>query len=134
MSALDAFPPETSALTAARQLGERASAVGFDWPDSDGPTLKIMEELKELEDARQSRDAGHIAEELGDLLFTVVNLARHLELDAEQTLADANRKFERRFRRMEQKLRADGLWFDDLTPEAMEACWQSVKANPDSCD
>jgi MazG family protein len=115
------------ALKRAEKLGRRAARVGFDWPEADGPREKIDEELAELDEARAGGDRERIAEELGDLLFAVVNLARHLEVDAEDALARANRKFERRFARMEQAARADGHRLADLPLDTLEAYWQRSK-------
>ena len=106
------------ALERAAKLQKRAARTGFDWPDADGPRAKIDEELQELADA----DPEHRAEELGDLLFAVVNLARHLKIDPEDALRHANRKFERRFRAIET---APG--FSALSLDQMEALWQAAK-------
>jgi len=85
------------ALKRAQKLGKRAAGVGFDWPDRRGVREKIAEELEELEEAVGTRDPAKVEEEFGDLLFAIVNLARHLDVDAEKALMGANRKFERRF-------------------------------------
>ncbi len=126
-SALDGVALALPALKRAEKLGKRAAAVGFDWPDADGPGDKIAEELGELAAARQAGDAGNTAEELGDLLFAVVNLARHLRIDPEQALVAANRKFERRFRVMEQDITASGAELKKLDIETLEAHWQATK-------
>ncbi len=115
------------ALRRAQKLGKRAAAVGFDWPDAAGPRDKIDEELLELAAAREAGDVANAAEELGDLLFAVVNLARHLDIDSEQALAAANRKFERRFMAMEQEIVASGQTIRDLDLDALESCWDSAK-------
>jgi ATP diphosphatase len=99
---------------------ERAARTGFDWPDETGPRAKIEEELAELAEAAPADRA----EELGDLLFAVVNLARHLKIDPEEALRLANRKFERRFRAIET---APG--FSSLNLEDMERLWQVAKAD-----
>lgn len=130
-SALDGVAAALTALERAEQLGRRAAEVGFDWPDAEGPKSKIAEELRELDEAEQGADTGHVAEELGDLLFAVVNLARHLEVGAELALADANGKFERRFRRMERAIRADGNTVGDLPLHTLEEYWQAAKSAPD---
>ena len=88
---------------------------------------KIGEELEELAEAARAGDEAAMADELGDLLFAVVNLARHLGVDAEQALTAANRKFERRFRRMEQDVLAAGEAFRDMDIEALEVRWQAAK-------
>jgi ATP diphosphatase len=116
-----------TALERAAELGRRAAALGFDWPDSDGPKEKIAEELQELVAAEGGSDRRAVVEELGDLLFAVVNLARHLDADPEQALAAANAKFERRFLRMEQAIRADGRTLEELPLDDLEGYWQAVK-------
>jgi MazG family protein len=126
-SALDGVALALPSLTRAEKLGLRAARVGFDWPDQEGPAEKTDEELDELKDAMQRGDSAHQAEELGDLLFAVANLARHLEIDPEQALAAANRKFERRFRRMEQSIKSSGETPRDLDLDALEEHWQNTK-------
>ncbi|MGH8194500.1 MAG: MazG nucleotide pyrophosphohydrolase domain-containing protein [Woeseiaceae bacterium] len=116
-----------TALERAARIGTRAAAVGFDWPDSEGPKQKVIEELQELAEAERGMDKERVIEELGDLLFAVVNLARHLGADPEQALAGANAKFQRRFRLMDEAIRADGLTLGELAVEALEDYWQSVK-------
>jgi len=107
------------ALERAAKLQRRAARVGFDWPDASGPREKIDEELAELE-AETEHDRK--LEELGDLLFAVVNLARHLNVEPETALREANRKFERRFRTIEQ---APG--FAEMSLEEKEALWVAAK-------
>ena len=126
-SALDGVAQALPALKRAEKLGKRAAAVGFDWPDPAGPRDKIDEELAELAAAREAGDADNTAEELGDLLFAVVNLARHLRIDPEDALVSANRKFERRFRSIERSIAASGSSMQDLDIEALEALWQASK-------
>jgi ATP diphosphatase len=118
-SALDGVATTLPALTRAMKLQKRAARLGFDWP-SPLPVLdKIDEEARELRDALAHGDAKEQAEELGDLLFTCVNLARKLDIDPETALRAANRKFERRFRAVE----ASGA----TTAEAMETAWETSK-------
>ena len=105
----------------AEKLQKRAARTGFDWPDASGPRAKVVEELAEV-DAATSPD--HQAEEIGDLLFAVVNWARHLGIDAEAALRRGNTKFERRFKAMEAKA---GLGFEAMTLADKEALWQSIK-------
>ena len=126
-SALAGVAKALPALKRAQKLGKRAGRVGFDWPNMDGVKRKIHEELEELEAAVGSRDKGHIAEELGDLLFAVVNLSRHLDVDPENALAGANTKFERRFRAMEADIAAEGLDFRKLSLESLELYWRKAK-------
>ncbi len=115
------------ALKRAQKLGKRAGTVGFDWPDLSGVRAKIDEELHELEEAVGSRDSARVDEEFGDLLFSVVNLARHLGVDAEQALTGANRKFEERFREMERALAANGKALSKLSLAEMEQEWRAAK-------
>lgn len=110
------------ALMRAEKLSKRAARTGFDWPDTDGVYAKIDEELAEI---KAAPDAANEREEIGDLLFTVVNLARKLGHDPEEALRLANDKFERRFRVMEVGCR-DGS-FADASPEELEAAWQVAK-------
>jgi ATP diphosphatase len=116
------------ALARAEKLGKRAAAVGFDWPDIHGVLAKINEEIAEIEAARNSGTDQDVAEEIGDLLFTVVNLARHLSVDAEDSLRAANQKFARRFRAAERRVNTQGRSWGALTLEELEAEWQAVKA------
>lgn len=119
-SALDGVALALPALMRAEKLQKRAARTGFDWPDADGPKAKITEELDEVVTAP---DAEARAEEVGDLLFAVVNYARHLGVDPEVALRGANAKFERRFRAIET---APG--FAALSLDAKEALWQGAKA------
>ena len=115
------------ALKRAQKLGKRAAGVGFDWPDADGVREKISEEFEELEQAVGTRDFARVEEEFGDLLFAVVNLARHLGVDAEKALAAASRKFERRFAELERSIRDSGGRFRDHTLESLEREWRAAK-------
>jgi ATP diphosphatase len=118
-SALAGVALALPALERAAKLQRRAARVGFDWPDAAGPRAKIDEELAELD---REREQDRRTEELGDLLFAVVNLARHLNIDPEEALRQANRKFERRFRAIET---APG--FADMGLEEKEALWAEAK-------
>jgi len=115
------------ALLRAAKLQKKASKVGFDWPDETGVLAKIREELGELESALQKNDSSHIDEELGDLLFSVVNLIRFRKADPEVLMAAANTKFEIRFAAMESALRQRGLTLSAATPDQMESEWQNAK-------
>jgi ATP diphosphatase len=126
-SALDGVAGSLPALKRAQKLGDRAARVGFDWPDSSGVRDKIEEELGELAAAETSADPGEIHDELGDLLFSVVNLARHLDVDAEQALSDASRKFERRFRALEGAVAGAGLDMRNLELDELESRWRQAK-------
>jgi len=120
-SALDGVALALPALERAAKLQRRAARTGFDWPDVSGPRAKIDEELAELD---AESDADRQSEELGDLLFAVANLARHLKIDPEDSLRKANRKFERRFRAIESE-----PGFGNLTLDEKEALWIRAKAD-----
>lgn len=120
-SALAGVAAALPALKRAEKVQRRAARVGFDWPNAEGPLAKIDEELAEIAAAT---DAEQRAAELGDLLFTVVNYARHLGVDPEAALAGATRRFEARFRRVEAL--ADGP-LEAMTLEGLEALWQRAK-------
>ncbi len=126
-SALADVPTALPALMRAQKLQGRAARVGFDWPDHTGVRDKIREELLEVEEAIISGEQAKIAEEMGDLLFAVVNLARFMQVDAETALRDANQKFSRRFRAVEQGIRAGGRQMQDATLDEMEALWVEAK-------
>jgi ATP diphosphatase len=123
-SALDGIANALPALKRAEKLGKRAAVTGFDWPDVAGVRRKIDEELAELDEASQAEE---LREELGDLLFAVVNLARHLGIDAEQALVFANRKFELRFRQMESDVNISGAALADFDINGLEAKWRAAK-------
>jgi MazG family protein len=127
-SALDGVTVGLPALARALKLQKRAARVGFDWPEAVQVFDKIDEELSEIkEEIESGSDPRRVEDEIGDLLFVVVNLARHLHVDPESALRHANGKFERRFRAMEQALAADDQPFDQRSLKDMEAAWQTVK-------
>ena len=126
-SILANVPVALPALTRAEKLTKRAARVGFDWPDASRVFDKLDEELSEVKEAVAENDKSHIAEEIGDLLFVVANLARKLDIDPETALRSANYKFERRFRGVEQNLEAKDQSLAVSTLEEMEAEWQAVK-------
>ncbi len=119
-SALDGVALSLPALLRAEKLQKRAGRTGFDWPDADGPRAKITEEIEEVETATDAERE----EEMGDLLFAVVNWARHLGIDPEAALRRANSKFERRFRAMEDTA---GEHFAGLSLDEKETLWQAAK-------
>ena len=128
-SQMDGLARALPALIRAEKLQRRAARVGFDWPDARGAFDKTREEFAELEAELDARDTDRVQDELGDLLFAMVNLVRLLGHGAEQTLRRANEKFERRFRSMEQVLRAAGHGdLQALSLEEMDAAWERVKA------
>ncbi|WP_298174764.1 nucleoside triphosphate pyrophosphohydrolase [Novosphingobium sp.] len=121
-SALDGVALALPALMRAEKLQKRAARVGFDWPDTEGPRAKVIEEIEELAAAT---NAAERLDEAGDLLFAVVNLVRRYGIAPEDALRHGNAKFERRFRAMEELAVSD---FPSLSLEAQEALWQQVKA------
>ncbi len=120
-------PQALPSLSRAAKLQRRASGVGFDWPDVTGVLGKLHEELAELAQAREQGDAGEIEEELGDVLFSVVNLARHLKVDPEQALRRANSKFELRWAYIESQLLAQGRTLEQASLQEMDALWDQAK-------
>ena len=117
-------------LSRAQSTGERASELGFDWDDPWGPMAKVREELQELEEVIGEEGGAVRARcvaEVGDLLFSVVNLARHLDVDAATALEATIRKFERRFDRVQQLSAAGGKSVDELTIEELEQLWERAK-------
>ena len=128
-SVLDGVPTAAPALLRAERLTEKASRIGFDWPDLSGVRAKLAEELEELDQAIASKDARAIEHELGDVLFSLANLARFTATPAEDALRAANGRFTRRFHAVEEGLRARGVPFGTATLEQMEALWQEAKAS-----
>jgi tetrapyrrole methylase family protein/MazG family protein len=126
-SKLDGIPRGLGALQRAQKMQEKASRVGFDWPDVAGVRDKLAEELAELETARRENDAAAIREELGDVIFSLVNYSRALGVDAEGALRDANAKFYKRFTFMERRAQIDGRKLGDLTLDELEELWQLAK-------
>ncbi len=132
-SRLDDVPLALPSLTRAVKLQKRAAQVGFDWPSLAPVLAKAEEEMAELKEAIESRGddserAKRVKEEFGDLLFVMANLARHLKVDPEAALRDANAKFVRRFRSIEAALAKDGRTCEDATLEEMDQLWDEAKA------
>jgi len=125
---LHAVGKELPALLRGAKLQHKASTVGFDWPDQSGVLAKIREELDELETAIQQGDSAAADEELGDLLFSIVNLSRFRKIDPEVLMANANAKFEQRFAAMERELKQRGLDLIAATTDQMEESWQAAKS------
>ncbi len=132
---LDGVSRAQPALAEAAQISKKVAAVGFDWADTDHVLEKLHEELGELAQARRKpREAGAageraeaLEEEVGDILFVIVNIARHLKVDPEQALRKTNAKFRRRFARVEQRLIEQGKSLQEATLEEMEALWEEAK-------
>jgi MazG family protein len=117
------------ALTRAGKLGKRAARVGFDWPDASGAFAKVREELDELTAAVERDQADEVAEEVGDLLLACTSLARHCQVDPEQALRQACRKFEARFRRVEQLVRRENLEWQKLSAVELDHLWENAKTH-----
>lgn len=127
LSELDDVPGSLPALSRARKIQRRAARVGFDWPDLTGAWAKLGEEMAELESALQRGQRAQIDDEFGDVLFSMVNVARHLEVEPEGALRRATAKFERRFRQVEALAREGGTPFASLSPAALDELWRAVK-------
>ena len=126
-SLLGTVPESLPALLRAYRLGKRAASAGFDWPDPSGVEAKVIEELAELANARTEGSPAAIEEELGDLLFAIANLARHLGADPEIALRSANRKFTERFTQLEVRFRDRGIELSAASLDEMEAEWRRIK-------
>ena len=133
-SLLDGVPAKAPALMEAHQLSTKAARVGFDWEETEQVFAKLEEEIGELRAAMQihvasleESDHTRVREEIGDVLFAVTNIARHLHVEPEAALKLTNRKFRRRFAYIEERLREGGQAFDDVTLEQLEALWQEAK-------
>jgi ATP diphosphatase len=124
---LGGVPATLPALTRAQKLTAKAAKVGFDWPDTAQVINKIHEELEEVKDASSSGEEDKIEDEIGDLLFSVTNLARHFDIDPERALRRTNAKFERRFRAIEKALGQQNRTLDEATLEEMERFWVEAK-------
>jgi nucleoside triphosphate diphosphatase len=128
-SALADVPKALPALSRAAKLGRRAGRVGFDWQQPEQVRDKVLEELHEVDEAVTAASPERVAEELGDLLFAVANWTRHLRVDPEEALRDANVKFERRFRHMEAVAGTQGLKLESLSAAEWEDLWNQAKEN-----
>ncbi len=126
-SALSGVPPHLPALLKAQKVTEKASRVGFDWEHADQVMAKVMEELHEFEEAWASGNRAHMEDELGDLLFAIVNLGRFLSLNPEEALRKTIDRFQRRFLYIEQTLHSRGHTLDNATLEEMEQLWGEAK-------
>ncbi len=125
---LGGLPRTLPPLLKAYRLQERAAGVGFDWPDVAGPVAKVREELAELEQEVGAADPAALADELGDLLFAVVNLARKLAIDPRTALERANEKFTRRFAALEQIAAERGVELGRAGVAELDRLWEAVKA------
>ncbi len=132
VSVLSDIPPALPALMLAVKLQERAASVGFDWPDRNGPMDKIHEELVELKTEIHAGDMEKMADELGDLLFSICNLARHLKLSPEICLLNAAQKFKTRFESVETNVKRTGKSMQSMTIDELEHLWQNAKKQLDT--
>lgn len=126
-SVLEGIPAALPALPKAQRLGTKAARVGLDWSDVDGVLAKLDEEIAELAAARKSADRAAVREEIGDILFTTAMLARKLDVDPEEALEAANRKFAERFRRVESALAERGAGIGAADAETLERLWEAAK-------
>ncbi len=131
-SLLDGIPSRLPALHTAFQMTAKASRVGFDWPRLEDVVAKLHEECSELLEARERGDRERVAEEVGDLLFVAVNIARFLGVDPETALRRSNRKFNRRFRQVESGIKKQGREMKDATLAEMDALWDEAKRSEKS--
>jgi len=127
-STLAGLPPTLPPLLMAYRLQERAAGIGFDWPDAKGPMAKVKEETAELEKEQGAGRREQVEEEIGDLLFAAVNLARKLGIEAGQALERANLKFTKRFEKVEKLAEERGLEMGRATLEELDALWNEVKS------
>jgi tetrapyrrole methylase family protein/MazG family protein len=125
---LTSVPKALPALIRARKVQKRAADIGFDWDDPEGAFEKLTEETRELKEASLEADLEHIREELGDLLFSVVNVARFLDVDPENALERATEKFTERFGKMEDRARLEGKDLKDMSLSEMDDLWDRAKA------
>jgi len=124
---LSGIPQNMPALLTAFRIQEKASHVGFDWKNSKEIIPKLYEELKELEKAIQEDNKEDMKEEIGDLLFTIVNIARHLGIDPESSLRKTNKKFTERFKYIEDRIKESGKEWKDFSLEELDKLWESSK-------
>lgn len=128
-SRLDGVPSILPSIIFSQRIQEKASLAGFDWDDIEGVWLKIHEELNELKIAQKKNDLDNIHEEIGDLLFTVINLSRHLGISAENALRKSNKKFIRRFKQLEFEISDLNKNIDECSPQELNKLWDRLKSN-----
>ncbi|MBN1570437.1 MAG: nucleoside triphosphate pyrophosphohydrolase [Acidobacteria bacterium] len=128
-SLLDGIPSKLPALHRAYQMTSKASRVGFDWERLEDILVKLQEEINELLEARKRHDSRKIADEVGDMLFVIVNVARFLGVDPETALGRSNRKFQRRFRHIESAIKQQGRELRNASLAEMDALWNEAKRN-----
>ena len=125
----DDIPASLPPILKAKKIQKQASKKGFDWKESIGVIEKVEEELKELKVEIQKNNKENIKDELGDLLFAIVNLSRHLQIDASEAINQANHKFVKRFRLMEEEILKDNQKIDNLTSDELEEFWVKIKSH-----
>jgi len=128
-SVLDGIPRHLPALIKAQRMQEKAANSGFDWPEAEGAWEKLLEELDEFKEALQNSDEQHKTDEYGDFLFTIVNYGRFFNLNAEDALRQTNKKFDSRFRFVEESVAKTDRPMKDVTLEEMEKYWEQAKGN-----
>ncbi len=126
-SILEGIPVSLPGLIRAQRMQEKVSNIGFDWPESDPAWEKVHEELQELKACMASGDKQEASSEFGDLLFSLVNTARHAGLEAEDCIRRSNRKFERRFRHLEKRLAQDGKEIGEMSLSELDGYWEEAK-------
>lgn len=131
-SVLDSVPGSFPALLKAHEIQKKAAKVGFDWPEAGMVLDKVEEEIRELREALSREDTPHAIEELGDVLFALANVGRHLGCSAEQALQDGNQKFIRRFKALEKRVAESDKPFVDYTLAELDAVWEGVKGGEGS--
>ena len=128
-SVLDGVPRAMPALERSRQIQKRAAIVGFDWQEISPAVSKLKEEIEELEEAIGRGNSAAVEAELGDVLFSAVNIARHADVDPESALRKANSRFENRFKWIEQKLQSDGKSISEMNLQQLDQLWEESKLN-----
>ena len=128
-SHLDNLPRDIDPLARAHRIQDRVASVGFDWDDASGAFAKVREEVEEVDELAGTSDRAALEEEIGDLLFAVVNLARHLDVEPETALRRTNLKFRNRFAHIEQSLKERGESFEDTSLSEMDKLWNEAKSS-----
>ena len=126
-SLMDDVPKNLPSLIRAKKLQKRAARIGFDWLESKQVMAKIEEEVRELQIEHDANNKANISEEIGDILFTIVNLSRHFDLDPEDIMRKSNLKFENRFRAMENYAERNKIFLENMNLEELESIWQKIK-------
>ena len=126
-SRLDGVPNILPSIIFSQRIQEKASHAGFDWEGIDEVWEKLNEEISELKIAQKEKDISKIHEEIGDLLFTVINLSRFFDISAENALRQSNKKFVKRFRLLEKRVDALNKKIDDFSPKQLDEIWREVK-------